>query len=41
MFEVWFKVPLYKGIFNPLGWTGLLSVARRNPTRDRHPERVP
>ena len=22
MFEVWFKVPLYKGIYNPLGWTG-------------------
>jgi hypothetical protein len=22
MFEVWFQVPLYKGIWNPLSWTG-------------------
>ena len=22
MFEVWFKVPLYKGIYNPLAWLG-------------------
>jgi len=22
LFEVWFKVPLYKGLFNPLSWTG-------------------
>jgi len=22
LFEVWFKVPLYKGLFNPLWWTG-------------------
>jgi hypothetical protein len=22
LFEVWFKVPLYKGLFNPLAWTG-------------------
>ena len=22
MFEVWFKVPLYKGAFNPLAWLG-------------------
>jgi CBS domain containing-hemolysin-like protein len=22
MFEVWFKVPLYKGIYNPLDWLG-------------------
>jgi hypothetical protein len=22
MFEVWFKVPLYKGIWNPTAWTG-------------------
>ena len=22
MFEVWFQVPLFKGIWNPTGWTG-------------------
>jgi putative tricarboxylic transport membrane protein len=22
MFEVWFQVPLYKGLWNPLAWTG-------------------
>ena len=22
MFEVWFQVPLYKGLWNPLSWTG-------------------
>ena len=22
MFEVWFQVPLYKGVWNPLAWTG-------------------
>jgi len=22
MFEVWFKVPLYKGVYNPLAWLG-------------------
>ena len=22
MFEVWFKVPLYKGMYNPLAWLG-------------------
>ena len=22
MFEVWFKVPLYKGVFDPLAWLG-------------------
>jgi hypothetical protein len=22
MFEVWFQVPLFKGTWNPLGWTG-------------------
>jgi hypothetical protein len=22
LFEVWFKVPLYKGLVNPLSWTG-------------------
>jgi hypothetical protein len=22
LFEVWFQVPLYKGIWNPLAWTG-------------------
>jgi hypothetical protein len=23
MFEVWFKVPLYKGLYDPLAWLGL------------------
>ena len=22
MFEIWFKVPLYKGVWNLLSWTG-------------------
>lgn len=22
MFEIWFQVPLYKGVWNPLSWTG-------------------
>jgi hypothetical protein len=22
MFEVWFKVPLYKGLYDPLHWLG-------------------
>lgn len=22
LFEIWFKVPLFKGAYNPLGWTG-------------------
>ena len=32
MFEVWFKVPLFKGAFDPLWWLGLLSTPPSAPT---------
>ncbi len=39
LFEVWFKVPLFKGMYDPLGVARLLSALRRRPFPDRPQER--